>query len=83
MTFNPEAATGSSDASAPQRVLRHALPACVWLVIPCYNESETLEVTPQLFLDELDRLISEGMASPESRILFVNDGQDLEPLHCP
>ncbi len=74
MTFHPDAAIEPTGAAAPQRVLRHALPACVWLVIPCYNESGTLEITPQLFLDELDRLISEGMAAPESRILFVNDG---------
>lgn len=74
MTFDPEAVPESSSASTPKHVLRHALPACVWLVIPCYNESEALDVMPQLLLDELDRLVSEGMASPDSRILFVDDG---------
>lgn len=74
MTFQPDATIERPDAALAQRVPRYALPACLWLVIPCYNESDTLDVTPQMFLDELERLISEGMASPESRILFVNDG---------
>lgn len=74
MTFRSHETTELAADVAARQAPCYALPACLWLVIPCYNESDTLDVTPQLFLDELDRLISEGMASPASRILFVDDG---------
>lgn len=44
------------------------------IVIPCYNEQEVLPITSQMFLDKLNALISAGKISPDSRIMFVNDG---------
>lgn len=44
------------------------------MIIPCYNEQEVLPITSKLFLDELNLLISSNIISPESRIMFVNDG---------
>lgn len=46
----------------------------LWMVIPCYNESEVLPVTAPLFLQELESLIATKRVSEKSRILFVNDG---------
>ena len=46
----------------------------LWIVIPCYNEEEVLPVTAPVFLDKLQSLTGSGKISPESRILFVNDG---------
>ena len=46
----------------------------LYMVIPCYNESEVLPVTSGLFLDELNILIKKGKVSEKSRILFVDDG---------
>lgn len=46
----------------------------LYVVIPCYNEEEVLPKTAPLFLDELQGLISNGKASSESRIFFVDDG---------
>ena len=46
----------------------------LWMVIPCYNEEAVLPITSPEFLDELSHLIGLGKVSPESRILFVNDG---------
>lgn len=46
----------------------------LWLVIPCYNEQDVLPITQQLFLDEVAGLVDKGEISPESRILFVDDG---------
>ena len=46
----------------------------LYIVIPCYNEEKVLPITSGMFLDELNDLISKGKISPDSRILFVNDG---------
>lgn len=46
----------------------------LYLVIPCYNEDEVLPVTAPLFLDKIDELTACGKISPDSRILFVDDG---------
>ncbi len=44
------------------------------IVIPCYNEQEVLPVTAPLFLAKLQQLADQELISPDSRILFVNDG---------
>lgn len=49
-------------------------PPLLYIVIPCYNEQEVLPVTAPLFLKKLRQLADAGLAAPDSRILFVNDG---------
>lgn len=44
------------------------------IVIPCYNEEKVLPITCDMFLDKVKSLVSEGMISDDSKILFVNDG---------
>ena len=44
------------------------------VVVPCYNEETTLPVSTPLFADELRGLVESGRVSPESRVLFVDDG---------
>ena len=46
----------------------------LYVVVPCYNEQEVLPVTSKMFRDEVAHLVSLGKVSPESRILFVDDG---------
>lgn len=46
----------------------------LYIVIPCYNEQEVLPITAPMFLKKINTLASEGKISPESRVLFVNDG---------
>ena len=46
----------------------------LWIVIPCYNEQAVLPITAPMFLDKITQLAQEGLISPESRVLFVNDG---------
>ncbi len=46
----------------------------LYLVIPCFNEQETLPKTAPLFVSELARLIRNGRIGEDSRILFVDDG---------
>lgn len=49
-------------------------PPILWLVIPCYNEEEVLPITAPIFQKVVNDLKDDGLVSPESRILFVNDG---------
>ena len=46
----------------------------LYIVIPCYNEQEVLPVTAPVFLKKLEDLAAAGKISPDSRVLFVNDG---------
>lgn len=46
----------------------------LYVVVPCYNEQEVLPVTSKMFRDEVAHLVGLGKVSPESRILFVDDG---------
>ncbi len=46
----------------------------LYIVIPCYNEQEVLPITAPMFLQKLTDLTAAGKISPDSRVLFVNDG---------
>ena len=46
----------------------------LWIVVPCYNEEEVLPISEKLFRDTLESLIIKRKISPQSRILFVDDG---------
>lgn len=46
----------------------------LYIVIPCYNEEDVLPITAPMFLEEISALSSCGKISPDSRVMFVNDG---------
>ena len=46
----------------------------LYIIIPCYNEQEVLPITAPQFLRKITDLSARGKISPESRVLFVNDG---------
>ena len=46
----------------------------LYIIIPCYNEEKVLPITSEMFLEELNLLITKDKISENSRILFVNDG---------
>ena len=46
----------------------------LYIVLPCYNEEETLPISVPLIKDKLYSLIEAKKISDKSRILFVNDG---------
>ena len=46
----------------------------LYIVIPCYNEQKVLPITAPLFLQKINDLAAAGKISPDSRVLFVNDG---------
>lgn len=49
-------------------------PPILYIVVPCYNEQEVLPITAPQFLAKLQQLSRQEKISPDSRILFVNDG---------
>ena len=50
------------------------MPPRLTIVSPCYNEEATLPHSANELSAFLERMISLGKVTPESRILFVNDG---------
>lgn len=46
----------------------------LYIVIPCYNEQEVLPITAPLFKHQISLMVDRKKISPESKILFVNDG---------
>ena len=49
-------------------------PPVLYIVVPCYNEQAVLPLTAPQFLAKLQDLAAQKKISPESRVLFVNDG---------
>ena len=47
---------------------------CLKVVIPCYNEEEVLPETARRLSEKMSALIESGDVSPDSRVLFVDDG---------
>lgn len=46
----------------------------LYIVVPCYNETEVLRETTRRLLDKMDRMQNAGLIGGESRILYVDDG---------
>lgn len=46
------------------------------LIVPCYNESETLPYSAPRLSEALHGLIDSGLAAENSRIVFVDDGSE-------
>lgn len=46
----------------------------LYIVVPCYNEEEVLPASAPVLLGKLRALVAAGKLSPESRVLFVDDG---------
>ena len=46
----------------------------LYIVVPCYNEEEVLPETSRRLKEKLESLMAAGKISPDSRVLFVNDG---------
>lgn len=48
--------------------------AILYIIVPCYNEEAVLPITAPMFLAKTNELAAAGKISPESRVMFVNDG---------
>lgn len=46
----------------------------LYLVIPCYNEQEVLPETAKRLKEKMGEMIRSGAVSPDSRVVFVDDG---------
>ena len=51
------------------------------LVLPCYNEEEVLPSSIQRLTLFYDDLVHSGVITPDSRLVFVNDGSKDSSLH--
>ena len=49
-------------------------PPRLCIVTPCYDEEAVLPTTIPMFLEELERLVGEGLVAQDSRLLCVDDG---------
>lgn len=49
-------------------------PAIVYLVVPCYNEEEILDMTAHRLEIKMNALMDKGMLHPDSKVMFINDG---------
>lgn len=56
----------------------------LYIVIPCYKEQEVLHETASRLQTKMETLISANKISPESRVMFVNDGSTDQtwPIIC-
>lgn len=46
----------------------------LYIVVPCYNEEEALELSADTLLKKLTDLTEKGLVSEDSKIVFVDDG---------
>jgi len=46
----------------------------LYIVVPCYNEEEAIEISAARLLDKLHELMREEIISDKSKIVFVDDG---------
>lgn len=59
----------------------------LYILAPCYNESEVLPLSSKVFRDKLKQLVNEGKISENSKVAFVDDGSEdntwsiIESLH--
>ena len=54
---------------------------CLYFVVPCYNDADTLPITVPVFLKKMDALLSAGKINADSRLLLVNDGSADDTWH--
>lgn len=47
---------------------------CLYFVVPCYNDENTLPLSVPVFLKKLNTLMSQNTVSENSKLLLVNDG---------
>lgn len=46
----------------------------LYIVIPCYNEEKVLPIASEMFLNKIVSLVERHYVSPDSRVMFVDDG---------
>ena len=54
--------------------LTDASPPTLAIVVPCFNEQETIAFAVDTLLEHLDRMIADRTVSARSFLFFVDDG---------
>ena len=55
----------------PRKITKKSI---LYVVIPCYNEEEVLEITTKELEKKINLLIQNNIISKDSKVLYVNDG---------
>ena len=50
------------------------MPPICYIVVPCYNEEAALPKSAPVFLAKTQELTKQEIISPQSKILFIDDG---------
>ena len=53
----------------------------LWLIIPCYNEEKTLELTMPALKSQLSSMVQAGQISHASKIVLIDDGSKDQTWH--
>ena len=64
--------------------MRRDISSTLYIVVPCYKEQEVLHETASRLQAKMENLISNHKISPDSRVMFVNDGSTDQtwPIIC-
>lgn len=52
----------------------HSRENCLYLIVPCYEEEQVLELTNKRLIAKCEQMIEEGIVNEHSKILYVDDG---------
>ena len=47
---------------------------CLYFVVPCYNDADTIPKSVPVFLEKLEALIAAGTINTSSRLMLIDDG---------
>lgn len=53
----------------------------LYLVVPCYNEEEIIQLSISRLKEKMNRLVSDGLIHVDSKVVYVNDGSKDQTLH--
>lgn len=72
----------NGDTAHPDSGGENGAPPAISIVVPCYREEDVLPLTISALADFLAQCVKEGVAAPDSEIIFVDDGSPDRTWEC-